>query len=465
MCLLNRGSAGSEIIRDKNTNYISIKEESIYATKSHMEPFDGKFINTTDEEAAQFQLDVDLSTLTFTHHPLFSKEHVLASRLQQFYKQYTERRRKALSSHFSDKLAALKIALQQLQENAQKVGKGKTRAISVADTNKRIKEYKGQIRQTRKLRDVEDYGDRGLLKNMLKCWREIKTLRESQGYVNTQLKLAVRREETNKEEDEALFEEELAEELQERKEEFDAEYQDKQVEYEEELKEWKKEAKRRKRARQEGQESSLINEEDGTDGLPPRPTRPPKFDEVAEYEKLKENAVLKRRAPGEPILIPELQMTANVTPIDQVTRPEKQRRTEMQNWSAFVKVLFNGKEVSRTIVKRLAADFTIHFGEIHNIQIVQWPDTIKLQLMESGIQNKLVAELFLPIPEPSHMSGRVELECFEFSSDQQVFYKHEGVGSDQTCPSNILLHEQLFDRLATSANKASPSNQSEIESM
>lgn len=51
--------------------------------------------------------------------------------------------------------------------------------------------------------------------------------------------------------------------------------------------------------------------------------------------------------------------------------------------------------------------------------------------MESGIQNKLVAELFLPIPEPSHMSGRVELECFEFSSDQQVFYKHEGVGSGE----------------------------------
>ena len=32
--------------------------------------------------------------------------------------------------------------------------------------------------------------------------------------------------------------------------------------------------------------------------VPPRPTRPPKFDEDAEYEKLKENAALKRRAPG-----------------------------------------------------------------------------------------------------------------------------------------------------------------------
>lgn len=51
--------------------------------------------------------------------------------------------------------------------------------------------------------------------------------------------------------------------------------------------------------------------------------------------------------------------------------------------------------------------------------------------MESGIQSKLVAELFLPIPEASHMSGRLGLECFEFSSDQQVFYKHEGVGSGE----------------------------------
>ena len=32
-------------------------------------------------------------------------------------------------------------------------------------------------------------------------------------------------------------------------------------------------------------------------------------------------------------------------------RPEKQRRTEMQTWSALIKVLFNDKEVSRTVVK------------------------------------------------------------------------------------------------------------------
>ena len=60
-----------------------------------------------DEEAVHYQLDVDLSTLSFTHHPLFSKEHVLASRLQQYYKHYTERQRKAMSSHYSDKVLSV----------------------------------------------------------------------------------------------------------------------------------------------------------------------------------------------------------------------------------------------------------------------------------------------------------------------------------------------------------------------
>ena len=47
------------------------------------------------------------------------------------------------------------------------------------------------------------------------------------------------------------------------------------------------------------------------------------------------------------------------------------------------------------------------------------------------MQNKLIAELYLPVPEPSHVTGRVALEAFEFSSDQEVFYKHEGVGSGE----------------------------------
>ena len=45
--------------------------------------------------------------------------------------------------------------------------------------------------------------------------------------------------------------------------------------------------------------------------------------------------------------------------------------------------------------------------------------------------NKVIAENFLPIPEVTRLSGRVDMEPLEFSSNQQVVYKHEGVGSGE----------------------------------
>ena len=47
-------------------------------------------------------------------------------------------------------------------------------------------------------------------------------------------------------------------------------------------------------------------------------------------------------------------------------------------------VVFDMQQMSLILLsllfRRLATDFTIHFGVIHNIQIVQWPESIKLQV-------------------------------------------------------------------------------------
>uniref|UniRef100_A0A3Q3W296 C2 domain-containing protein n=1 Tax=Mola mola TaxID=94237 RepID=A0A3Q3W296_MOLML len=86
-----------------------------------------------------FQLDVDVSGLIFSHHPLFSREHVLGARLAQLYDQYL-------------------------------------------------------TRNTRQLRDTEQEKDRILLKNIVKVWKEIKALREFQKFTNTPFKLYLRSE-------------------------------------------------------------------------------------------------------------------------------------------------------------------------------------------------------------------------------------------------------------------------------
>lgn len=55
---------------------------------------------------------------------------------------------------------------------------------------------------------------------------------------------------------------------------------------------------------------------------------------------------------------------------------------------------------------------------------------------EIGSSCSLLAQVFLPVPEPSVVTGSIPLEEFEFSSNQRVMFDHEGVGSGTFSFSN-----------------------------
>ncbi|XP_028396123.1 coiled-coil and C2 domain-containing protein 2A-like [Dendronephthya gigantea] len=396
--------------------------------KAEISGFDDRFIDRSGEK--WYQIDIDVSTLSFTHHPLFSKEHVLQSRLQEMYSNYCRRKQQALSVHLTEKLTALKMALNQCYEAAEMQLSSSSKAKPIPDDlSKRIRDYGVQVKQTRKQRDTECTTDRKLLKEILECWHDLKQLREEQGYTNTPSKLVIFREVTNKEQDEIDYQEEIQDELQERRNQFEQEFVERMKEYKLQMKEWKKRKKlRKKRATDEehGEQSELVDDvEDAA------PQRPDNFNEEDEYQLIVEKFERTRRKPGEPILTPELQTAANVTAVEQCPRAEQLRRKDVQRWQAFVKIMFNDKEVSRTLTKFLPSDFTIHFGEIHPVKILQWPESIKLQIHESsGLQNKLLTEVFIPIPEASKVSGaQANLDAVEFSSNAEVVYQHDGVGS------------------------------------
>uniref|UniRef100_A0A4W5ML41 Coiled-coil and C2 domain containing 2A n=1 Tax=Hucho hucho TaxID=62062 RepID=A0A4W5ML41_9TELE len=104
-----------------------------------------------------YQLDVDVSGLIFSHHPLFSREHVLGARLAQLYDQHLSRQHKNITEHLT--------------------------------TKQRISEYKQEVKNTRRLRDTEQEKDRTLLKSIIKVWKEIKALRDFQRFTNTPYKI------------------------------------------------------------------------------------------------------------------------------------------------------------------------------------------------------------------------------------------------------------------------------------
>ncbi len=73
-----------------------------------MSEFDNRYIDGLgDEFGGRYQLDVDVNTLVFTHHSLFSKEHVLASRLRQMYDQYLKRKQKDVAQYLTEKVKNL----------------------------------------------------------------------------------------------------------------------------------------------------------------------------------------------------------------------------------------------------------------------------------------------------------------------------------------------------------------------
>jgi len=55
-------------------------------------------------EGGGCELGVDIISMKFTHHHLFTKEHGIVSRLQALCSEYLKREKEAISMHLEDKV-------------------------------------------------------------------------------------------------------------------------------------------------------------------------------------------------------------------------------------------------------------------------------------------------------------------------------------------------------------------------
>uniref|UniRef100_A0A3Q1I2J5 Coiled-coil and C2 domain containing 2A n=1 Tax=Acanthochromis polyacanthus TaxID=80966 RepID=A0A3Q1I2J5_9TELE len=379
------------------------------------------YIAGAADPEGDYQLDVDVSGLIFSHHPLFSREHVLGARLAQLYDQYLTRQHNNLTGHLTDKVNSTR----QLSVHGKiHGGQSLTQAMT-----------------TRQLRDSEQEKDRTLLKNIVKVWKEIKALREFQKFSNTPYKLYLRRENVDRASDEREHEDEILAEVVELEAESEEDYQKKLAEYNKQLEEWKlwrrKQKKKKKKKKGQTHEDTEDEDQEASESEgpveegPPKPEPPERLDFDSIEQQVREKASRIRRKPGEAILIPELSASGNITASELCPRSETARRQDVARRSLFIKILYNDKEVSRTDSRSLNTDFRVHFGQIFNLKIVHCPQSINLQVFEEiGSSCSLLARVFVPVPEPSVVTGNVPVEEYEFSSNQRVMFDHEGVGSD-----------------------------------
>ena len=75
--------------------------------KAVITDFDNRLIDGSIEGSGRYQLDVDINTVAFTHHHLFSREHVLAAKLTAMFNYYVQRSKKKTVLFLTDKVGTV----------------------------------------------------------------------------------------------------------------------------------------------------------------------------------------------------------------------------------------------------------------------------------------------------------------------------------------------------------------------
>ncbi|KAM4852779.1 protein CC2D2B isoform 3-T3 [Thomomys bottae] len=325
--------------------------------------------NRMEGQREMYLLDLNIVGLQFSHHPLFNQEQVLCAKLLQLYESFQDRHQQNLSQLLYEKLKALIDAMKLLNKNSE----------MTQLTRKSLHDYYWQISNTKQLYELEREKDISLLHSMSQTWKQIKALRQQQGFTSTPVKLQFHRIKINK-----CDEQNQAQML--------------------EVSETEKKIKDTPLKNGELQESLLylVSELEET-----------------EIDKIK------------PItLMPQLSLTAELTNLVKCSLYEQRRRSKIQKLKYFIKIFYNDKQVSCTSVSPLQLDFKVMFQQIFNIQLIYWPETICLEVYEISKRTSLLAKLFLPLPNNTELKDKTVLEYAEFSSDKLVAPVDGQVGSN-----------------------------------
>ncbi|XP_077786550.1 protein CC2D2B isoform X7 [Podarcis muralis] len=133
---------------------------------------------------------------------------------------------------------------------------------------------------------------------------------------------------------------------------------------------------------------------------------------------------------NEPLLVPHLTFVTEITADDMCPLDERQRREKVKMEKYFIKIYYNNKLVSSTSEAPLHQDFKVIFQQIFRIQVLNWPESLRLEIFESSRKPTLLAKVYLPLPSNVTLKSKDVLDEAEFSCEQQVKPSSGAVGSN-----------------------------------
>lgn len=319
-------------------------------------------------------LDVYFSNLKFGFHPLFSIEHVFAEKLRSLYEQYVIYETENSLNYLRDNLLALRSKRDQTELDEEEE-KDLIREIEIA----------------RELYFEKAHKYRELINSILNTWRQLKKIRQNQSFTNTNVKLLIKKEEMNMEQDTEINTKFFNETLEELLSNYKLKHiHEKTVDAIDEEK--------------IASGSSVVENES--------------LSEPSEKIALKKEKICKEltkkfgkifRTPGEPVikfsLVEGVDITKNITEINEI-----QRRNKVELVKIFLKIRCNGIEVCKTKIFTLNDNFVIDINECISILLIDIPKYLTVEIFEIEKSNKKRKLCSLNLPITNNDSPKEKLE-------------------------------------------------------
>lgn len=69
------------------------------------------------------------------------------------------------------------------------------------------------------------------------------------------------------------------------------------------------------------------------------------------------------------------------------------RRRAVGRYRVYARLIVNGHPIGQAVDCPLRQDFSLDFRDVFTLQVLRWPESVKVQLWEKGLRDTLIAEV------------------------------------------------------------------------
>lgn len=359
-------------------------------------------------------LEIHIASIKFSHHPLFSPEHIFERKLISLYDEY----RNNLTRHSLDDV---KIKLNALRTVKKKLKNSKnmepTLKKKLADTYVEVKDLRNTFFSMGQRR-------RFIVKTILQTWTALKAIRQNNSGSATSIKLCIRKEIKDHEQESAQRTSDIEEAFEEVVDELHFDYERKLEKYKADLRYWKEQ---------------IHSEDTGEKQVPRKPKKPHSLviDEDSIRREVFELVMNSSRPPDEPDVC--FSITYDDTKlIEKLPTKNTQRENAVKAATIYLRLFCNDVEVCRSKSYSLDNTFSCILNEHFSIQAKNIENiTIEIHQQENIQMKRKIGAVDIILSDKERKINNARMAEALFQGKYIFHYKHEGIGS------GVSLHDIL----------------------